>query len=523
MLTVLSRARVRVLPRLTLQAQITLAIFGIALVMRLAPLGGYSTEYDEGVYWQSLRAMAGGHALFNSVFSSQPPFFLLSVYPFYIAFGQTLVAARAAMLVYSMIGIGAAYLLGKALCGRWAANISALLLALDPLYLQQSHTLEAEMPSLALQLVCVALTVEGARRRPRTRHWLALGAGVALGLATMAKLFAVVAVVPAALYLLAPAVRAALTARKHGTPRSRRELLFSILPVLPDLGILAGSALGTVAVVILPFVGSFAAMYNQTVTFHLIAEQTQNRGLGTNLQVLVTSGGEYPLVIVALVATVVLARQRAWRIAPLVLWVLASLALLLKQQPLFAHHVVLIVPPLALLAGQLVPEVRRIAAGVPVTAAALRHRASRARSYAAGALLGAAVLVCAVLDIPALLTASAPLPASAAREVIALDLGSGPNQLVVSDDQYIAALADRSVPPQLVDTSLVRIESGNLTAAQLESVISSTQPAAILFASGRFAQVPGFRAWVVAHYSQQFHLANGSVLYMNVPRGAVIA
>src|SRR5579884_2660955 len=64
----------------------------VALLLRLWAVGGGSSDYDEGVYWQSLRAMADGHALFSSVFSSQPPFFLFGLYPFYLLFGQTLTA-----------------------------------------------------------------------------------------------------------------------------------------------------------------------------------------------------------------------------------------------------------------------------------------------------------------------------------------------------------------------------------------------------------------------------------------------
>ncbi len=47
----------------------------IALALALQTLQGQSADYDEGVYWQSLRAMANGHPLFGSVFSRSPPCF----------------------------------------------------------------------------------------------------------------------------------------------------------------------------------------------------------------------------------------------------------------------------------------------------------------------------------------------------------------------------------------------------------------------------------------------------------------
>jgi hypothetical protein len=55
--------------RLTPDAWITLIACTIGVVLHLVALNGRSYEYDEGVYWQSLRAMAQGHPLFSSVFS----------------------------------------------------------------------------------------------------------------------------------------------------------------------------------------------------------------------------------------------------------------------------------------------------------------------------------------------------------------------------------------------------------------------------------------------------------------------
>ena len=75
---------------------------------------------------------------------------------------------------------------------------------------------------------------------------------------------------------------------------------------------------------------------------------------------------------------------------------------------------------------------------------------------------------------------------------------SAPDEVVLSDDQYVAALANRDVPPQFVDTSAVRITSGYLTAAQLEDYITRNRIHVILFATGRFNLLPGFHAWVAA-------------------------
>src|SRR5579884_2286152 len=176
------------LVNLSLETRALLAILAGALLLRILPLGAFSTEYDEGVYWLSLRAMAQGHALYSSIYYAQPPFFLLSMYPLFVLLGQTLVAARFVVALFSLVGIAALYVIGKGLGGRYVGLIAALLLAVDPVYLLVSRTLDAEAPSIVLMLVGVALVVEALPRRGRARQALILLSGVLLGLATMTKL-----------------------------------------------------------------------------------------------------------------------------------------------------------------------------------------------------------------------------------------------------------------------------------------------------------------------------------------------
>nr|MBA2679854.1 hypothetical protein [Ktedonobacteraceae bacterium] len=59
-------------------------------------------SYDEGVYWQTLRSMGAGYRLYSPTFYSQPPAFLLSIYPIYELFGQTLWSARLGIVVVAL-------------------------------------------------------------------------------------------------------------------------------------------------------------------------------------------------------------------------------------------------------------------------------------------------------------------------------------------------------------------------------------------------------------------------------------
>src|SRR6185437_7832610 len=85
---------------------------------------------------------------------------------------------------------------------------AAGLLALNPRYLQEATTLQAEIPSLTLALVGIAL-VAVVMRGTLSQTWrllLIAAAGVALAIAIMMKLLAVVALIPAILILAEPLV-----------------------------------------------------------------------------------------------------------------------------------------------------------------------------------------------------------------------------------------------------------------------------------------------------------------------------
>lgn len=505
----------------------TLALIVLALALRLWPLFGGIHDYDEGVYWQSLRALAQGQPLFTSVFSSQPPLFLLALYPFYLLFGQTIVAARLAVAFYSFAGLGAIYVAGRAIGGRWVGIIALGLLATDPLYLAESYTLQAEAPSLAFALAAVALAALVVRAAGPRRLWLAFASGLALALGCGVKLFDVVALAPVALYLLAPVGSALVDGA--GTLRWPGGAPFgqAVRRALPDLLVAAvGCVLGA-ALVFLPFVGVWPALYDQVFRFHLAAGRALNSGFDANIHVLTNVAGELPLEALAAITALVALARRRWAVVPPAVWALASLILLLRQQPLFTHHVALLVPPLALafatgiLAWLEVAEVAPASAAMPAAMPADTHRGRNGSLFTLSSLAGLMLAVVLVWGLVAgaiqARAAAAPPVAGQMAVVQALASVTEPGDLVVADDQYVVGLAGRDVPPALVDTSLVRIASGYLTLDQLEAAVRQPGVKAVLFYSGRFNAVPGFRQWMADHYTAVASFGPGTALYVTLP------
>jgi 4-amino-4-deoxy-L-arabinose transferase-like glycosyltransferase len=436
----------------------------VALALRAPLLGGGQIDYDEGVYWQSLRNMAAGHPLFTAVYSSQPPGFLLLLLPAHQALGGGISADRAAVLVLSLVGLASAGWIGAALAGRPAGLIAAAVLAVDPLYFRQSIALQADGPSVALALAALALAVEARRRGPTAGAALAAGAGAALALGMLTKLFVVAAGPAVALALVAP------------PPRAPARLAAAV-----------GGAVALTALVLLPFAGELPLVWQQSVGFHLEARALDVGGVDPG-----TALGELPLALAAAIGGALALRRAPMLAAVGLAWLIPAALLLAIQRPLWPHHLVLLSAPLALLAGGL--------------RWALADRARLAAAVAALAVTAGLVV--------ALATRAAQDPDDRHRtEVAALRAATGPGEQVVTDDPYVAALADRDTPPELVDTARVRINSGNLTVGEAEAVTSRPGVGAVEFATGRLAVLPGFREWVARRFPVERDLGDGRTLY----------
>jgi hypothetical protein len=488
------------------------SVLVVALVLRLWHLSAITDNYDEGVYWASLRALHAGSGLFIPVFSSQPPFFLLSLVPLVSLLGPTLVAGRLSIVFFSLAGILAMYVLGRRLGGRWVGVGAALLLTVDHLYLIQSQTIQAEAPSTALMIVAVA----AASFADRALWQASLLSGIATMLAIMTKLFAVAAVIPLLLLFLGQILQAQRKNRAGAYTWGLRAIGFYLL------GLVATGML-----VLLPYLGQLQPLYQQVIAFHLAAARSFPGSLRQNFSLILNTQAEYPLFLIALLGGVIGLLRHQWSILVAVSWVMTALIILLQQAPLFDHHIVLLVPGLALAASLgLAPKKRATGEAFTSEEASIHPRLRpffphvAARSTSLLRLSLPALLLCSVVVYALHTNVSYPLgiPADQTKALtaVASDLKAltTPDQQVIADDQYIADMAGRSVPPELVDTSFVRIETGYLTTAQVIALAEQPQIGALLFYTGRFDQLPGFRTWVEGHFHLARDYGDGKALYL---------
>ncbi len=487
-------------------------LFAIAVGMRLyhLDLPFDRDTYDEGVYWQSLRAMSAGHPLYSDIFYSQPPFFLLSTFPTYVLFGSTLESARLGIALVSLLGIVGASLLGKALSGRLGAIAALLLVVVNPPYLAQSQTIQAEASCVAFALLAVGLGYLWWEHPEGWRGMILAGlAGIACSLSILCKLFGIAALAPLVLLMLA---RLWLIWRRP--PDATR--------IASILGIIVGIAASilTALLAMLPFFGSLNALLQSVIFYHTDAGTVAGSTQQGNISII-----EHALysvfTLAALYGTLAAFLRRDWRVLPLLVWLLVTIFLLWRQVPLFGHHLVILSAPLIALAVMGIGS-------MPTTWKAFSSARARYTTW----LPLCAILLIIVTTVLALrqdrqyyriaeANSQHGVPQQEAgqqalRAAADLRQAIAPDQLVVTDAQFVAALADRSTPPSLVDTSAVRISSGHLTLSQLINTASDPQVHAILFFTGRLqsSHLAPFHAWVAHHFHLLHNYGDGRELWV---------
>ncbi len=512
--------RANILLQNVLVSLLALLFFGIALWMRLRDLGlPFDRDgYDEGVYWQSLRAMGNGYHLYGNIFYSQPPFFLLSIFPTYTLFGQTLWSARLGVALVSLVGFVGAFLLGTALSGRLGGLAAILLLLIDPLYLEQSQKLQAEAPFVAFALLAVGAAYLWWKYPSGVLGMCyAALAGTALSLSIFCKLFGLATLVPIGLLFLAHIWRITQQEPERRLAASR-SLLIGVLFFL-----LVSAAL------ILPFASSSQQMILGVITFHTAAGVTYRTAQGGNfaqLQHALTS----LLALGALYGTVVAVLRRDWRVLPLLAWFFASAFLLWQQVPLFTHHFVALTAPLIALAVLGISPAEALRAPgytrvVPLRASSFRKLSSSTVTTMITLLLLVLLTVVQVTTIQHYYTSelqkSRDISVTKWDVNVERDLQSvtKANGLVITDAQFLAALANRNTDPQLVDTSNVRVDTGFLTPQQLITEASKPNVSAVLFYTGRLLRmkhVGVFYAWLMKHYHRVQNYYPGKELWIKV-------
>ncbi len=470
-----------------------LGILGVFCVFEARHLYGFTyvpwhgklwSDYDEGVYIESAWQLNAGRHVFSQVFSSQPLLFLEG-----LALTLRVQGADAGHVYPLLCGLLA--LLGVIwLCwevsGCWSALLACAVLAVSPGFVIASHAIEAEAPMLAFGSLAAAAATHYARRGGRT--WL-MAASLLVAAATLSKLLAVALVAPVA-------VAVALKWWRLDHHRLDRRILGDMLYAL-----LCG---------VVPLMLAFALVapgdqWSQVISFHLKAAQVAKTAGGNGSVFSLFLGWDPGLVALALAGAAVAALRRLGLALIPATWIVADLATMVDYQPLFVHHLTVLLAPMAALAGLMLSVIPVRGMGPAARWAATLVVACAALAYL--------IWLPDVLDHTrhAFVAVQASSDMTPKRSTAAwIDAHTGLGDTVVVDDQTIAVLAHRLVPPELTDTSTIRCVSGYLPLSTLRSATQAYQVKAVVLTRALLAtpQCTPYVSWLKQHY-EAIHLPAG--------------
>ncbi len=428
-----------------------------------------ATNYDEQVYLSSLDALTHGQSLGTDVYASQPPGFYALLRAASLLPGDGVTALRVPFLLIALLGLGAAFALGRKIAGKLGGIGAAAVLAVTPPFPVQAARVQADTASVVLAL-CALAVLAYARRNPG----LAAGAGAIAGAAVSVKLLALPVVVPIAVLLIGW--------------RSWRLA-----------GAVAAGAASVWVGLLIAYAGALPDLWDSVVTDHRLAREL-GPSIGDNVHRVLLHPIEWRtpagiLVPIGVVCAVLFARRL--ETFALLSWIAASAVFLVYQQPLFDHHMVLIVTVLAVTAGT----------GLGVAAERVPQPA-RVAVVGVGALL----LVAGVVQEERRLARQDGEPAAIQAMARQLRARTAPAELVGTDLPIVAYLADRRVPGQLVDTSYVRLGIGSLTDSDIVATLERDDVRAV--AVGRtFAGRPALVRALRARYPKRIE-RDGITLYL---------
>ncbi|HET9000529.1 MAG TPA: glycosyltransferase family 39 protein [bacterium] len=435
-------------------------------------------DYDEGVYAATADAVGHGGRLYQDVFVSQPPVLILTIRGMFALLGTSLPVARSTVVLSSALWLIAILAMLVARGCPWGGALAVCLLIGRPVFLVMARTVEMEVPSEALACAAFALAAWGARR-PGPVWWA--GAGALAVLALMTKLTAATCLLPLA--------GAAIT---HGPALGRRLALMA-----------AGAVLATG--VLLPFIAT-AGFLDQVFAFHVVLARAHPQSPLTHAATIarfLTS--QWPVSAAGAFGLWWSIRSGTWLDRALVVWLAADCAVLIGLTPLWEHHLIILMSPLALLAGKALDRI-----GVWI---ARSGEGARLATRAGLAAVIAAYLIWGVSAVPK------PASSGELERAVAQIGGAVPaGGKILTDDPMVAFLARRPLAAGLVDTSLARIWAGEITEAKLLPLLHENGTDAVVFWRGTFrAYFPRLEPAAASLFPVAVAARGGRVLLFKVP------
>jgi 4-amino-4-deoxy-L-arabinose transferase-like glycosyltransferase len=497
---------------LALEAAAIALILGVALWLRLAGISHPTDISDEGIRGVQLRLLQAGFRPVSDIYASQGPLSLWLFWPGVALVGPDIVVARMTVAVNSLIVLLGTAWLARARGGPFAGIVAAAVLAVSPVFLDNSRLAFVEVPSIAPTVLSLVLLL--VFQRSGQRGWLAASA-VLLAIGTLAKPMAAIAGLPALILLLAPSSpRLPADARKAASDLSAARAWRARLTDLVMFALIGASICALVVLAVGP-----TTLYEQMVAYRIGARAVRGWDLASNARLIADQLqlNGWGVLLASLVGVAGVETRRQIVGLAVAAWMVGGLGALLMYSPLWEKHVTYLMPPLAILAGiglaSVAPLFRlmfpssRSSVAIPAGSSALWGPRLRCPALAmAGLAVVAAILI--VTSAPSVWAADRAILNRRAGDdfqrysddLLIVQAATARDDFVVIDDAYQAMLSGRLTPPFLADLSWNRILARALTADQAISETRRFDSKILVLQDDHLGQVQRYLTWADKEY-----------------------
>ncbi len=437
-------------------------------------LGGFAWDFDEGLNLMKARTARLGYRLYSEIWSDQPPALTLFLAVAFKLFGDSVAMGRLVAVLFSSIGLLGIALITRELGGQLGSLAAVAILVTASCFFKLSRAVMIGLPAISLATLSIAFAFY--YLRTGKWQWLALAGGV-FSASLLMKLMITFVVVPLAL----------TTFLRRGASRSW-------MGITKDLGML----ILTVVTPILPCLVVYdgQVMFDQVIGTYLKSKDTLLLDITCNLrEICHYFKSNYGLLALASYGTISLLLKRSRSVLIIISWLILTLVILVTHSPLWRHHFILLLFPLAILGGVAISQIWH----------RLPQSLDQPFSQRMFLLLGLVALSLYLFELPKTIRAdqgllSAPGDEVAQEVVSLLKRITKPEDFVMTDELMIAFRAGRKVPPSLCVPSAKRIVTGNLTLGELITTTKEYDARVVLTWSGRFAMLPEYIRWVKTNY-----------------------
>ncbi|MEM7028330.1 MAG: hypothetical protein AAF629_01965 [Chloroflexota bacterium] len=464
------------------------------LSARILPL-----TQEEGISIQIAMLLERGHQPYNEIFTFLQPLFLWlleGIYQPHISPYQH----RDLIIIFGLMSLVSTILIARLVAGSLAAAAAGFLFITTTTILTEATNLIAMGPALSLGLLSV-LTLLYFCKQQRSA-WLACSAALwttALFLST--AVFAMGLTHLVFLALLAGNAEGQLQRRVNLTNLTRPYLIWIMVTF-----IIAGIFLFLSS----PIYFSYLIPQQQTLWASLPINQVENFSIiGNFIALNVVLAG---FTLVGLVYLQGHGNHPLWAI---ILWGLLNFGWLMIQNTLQASDVIILVPPMCVIAGWGAIQIGGQANGW------LNRLRNPARWKIGSTLLFVIVYLVIVwqqvarYQIQSVRNADDIVQINERPQVINfIGQHTQTDHCVITDDTTLAIEAGRAAHPNLVDLSEARVTSGLLTESDIMTHIENTPCTLVLFSKRTYyLHLRDVRSWASQHFEQEQRFTKTRIYY----------